>query len=121
MSLGQVRVLTQLVGWQQRTTTSKQQHSVVTAPVAGSWKVMQQATVVLPLGNTVPETWVQLVLRIGKLHGFVIFGGGKKTTAPLEPWQEIEMSVGQANSGWQLPVCGGQLVTSTLKQQHRRK
>src|SRR5258707_5377262 len=82
---------------------------------------MQQATVVLPLGNTVPETWVQLVFRIGKLHGLVIFGGGKKTTAPFGPWHEIPMSVGQAKSGWQLPVCGGQLVTSTLKQQHRRK
>ena len=82
---------------------------------------MQQATVVLPLGNTVPETWVQLELKIGTLQGLVIFAGGKKTTAPLEPWHEIEMSVGQANSGWQLPVCGGQLVTSTLKQQQRRK
>src|SRR5689334_12130185 len=82
---------------------------------------MQQATVVLPLGKTEPETWVQLELRIGKLHGLVIFGAGKKTTAPLGLWHEIEMSVGQATSGWQLPVCGGQLVTSTLKQQHRRK
>ena len=83
--------------------------------------MMQQATVVLPLGKTEPETWVQLELKIGTLQGLVIFAGGKKTTAPLGLWQEIEMSVGHANSGWQLPVCGGQLVTSTLKQQHRRK
>src|SRR5215471_20093500 len=81
--------------------------------------MMQHPTVVLPLGKTDPEACVQVLLRNGTLHGLVIFAGGKKTTAPLGLWQDIVMSVGQARRGWQLPVCGGQLVTITSKQQQR--
>src|SRR6267142_1924185 len=100
--VGQSSLETQLVGGQQRTTTSKQQHSYITTPVAGSRQVMQAATVVLPFGKKEPDA-CETFVAITTPQGSIIFGGGKKTTAPAVPSQEIWISVllGQTISGSQ--------------------
>src|SRR4051812_42197740 len=109
MSCGQ-NTRTQSGGGQQRTITSNEQHSVISAPVAGSRQVMQQTTTVFPLGKKLPETCVQLVPTTS-LQGSITRGGWKNTTPPSEPWHWTDTSVGQMICGrhWSV-VFGGQLV-----------
>src|SRR5260221_3766055 len=118
--VGQISLVTQFVGGQHRTTTSKQQHSVASRPVVGFFQVTQQATVVLPLGKKVPETCVQLVAT-AKPHGSSTCGGGKNTMAPSGPVHETWVSLGQRICGWHWSVIRGQPATITLKQQHFRR
>ena len=80
--------------WQQRRITSKEQHSVMDAPVAGSRQMMQLTTVVLPFGKKEPEVCV-LVIEMGRLHGLITLGGGKKAMPPPVPSHWTRMSVGQ--------------------------
>src|SRR5882762_5933400 len=87
-------------GGQQRTITSKQQQSVVSAPVAGLCQVMQQTTVVLPFGKKVPEARVQLT-EVTRWQGSITFGGGKKAMPPAAPSHCTWISVGQI-------ICGRQ-------------
>src|SRR5258708_21673801 len=101
---GKSRLETELVGGQQRTTTSKQQHSVNAAP-AGLRQVMQAATVVLPFGKKEPETCVMFVFTTHP-HGSMILGAGKKATAPLGPSHWMSTVLGQTICGWHWLVVG---------------
>src|SRR5437763_16568871 len=116
MLVGQLSRETQLVGGQQRTTTSKQQHSVRVAPVAGSRQAMQAATVVLPFGKKEPERCVMFVPTTSP-HGSMIFGAGKKAMAPSGPSHWMSTVLGQTICGWHWVGVCGQFVTITWKQQ----
>src|SRR6185369_14185283 len=95
---GQSRRETQFVGWQQRTTTSNEQQSFISAPVNGSRQVMHVTTVVFPFGKREPDLWL-MVVPVTRWHGSIIFGSGKFTMAPADPSHWIEISVGQLIRG----------------------
>src|SRR5437763_866204 len=111
MLVGQSSLVTQ-GGGQQRTITSKQQQSVISAPVAGARPGMQQATVVLPVGKKVPGARGAMT-EVSRWQGSITFGGGKKAMPPPVPSHCTWISVGQMICGRQSFAEVGQFATIT--------